>query len=71
MQSDIRLRTVLVVHRDNQYLVGRDIFGNLRWSNSVYDAKRKRNPNKALLWAIKTGGGLMLFNPVVGQTKMI
>ena len=67
---DIRLRTNLIVTRNNKYLVGR-IMGSreLRWSNSPYDAWKTRNADAVQTVARKSGGRLMLFNPVVGQLK--
>lgn len=69
--TDIRLKTAIVICRNNMYLVGRGLAGNLRWSNYVYDAWKTRNVNKALYVAIKVKGRLMLFNSVTGQTKLV
>ena len=69
---DIRLETALVIRRDGDYLVGKIAYSNdLRWSNSIYDAWRTRNRVHARMVARRTGGDLVLFNPIVGQQKEI
>ena len=67
---DIRKRTVLVIRRGPEYLVGR-ILGSTeyRWSTSPWDAWCTRNREKAEFEARKTGGDIWLFNPVAGQLK--
>lgn len=67
---DIRRFTCLIVRRNGEYLVGR-VMGSqeLRWSRSPYDALRTRDVDAARQVARKTGGVLMLFNPVVGQLR--
>lgn len=68
--ADIRLQTGLIVQRGNEFLVGTILFSrDLRWSRSPWDAWITRSREKAALVARKTGGDLMLFNPVAGQLK--
>lgn len=69
---DIRLYTCLVIRKHGRYLVGR-ILGSsdLRWSDSIYDAYRTRDREKAEALARKVGGVMVLFNPVAGQKKTI
>ena len=67
---DIRLYTVLIIRKENQYLVG-SILGSkdLRWSDSPYDAWRTRIRANARSVAEKTGGEICLFNPAVQQLR--
>lgn len=67
---DIRGETALIIRKDGEFLVGRIIFSNeLRWSRSPWDAWRTRIRAKARSIAEKTGGEIMLFNPVAGQLR--
>lgn len=69
---DIRLKTCLVIKKNGRYLVGRILWSqDLRWSLYVYDAYRTRNMEKARELARKTGGILVLFNSVTGETRTI
>lgn len=69
---DIRLLTSIIIRKNGEYLVGR-ILGSeeLRWSYSPHDAWRTRNREKAEALARKVGGITMLFNPAVGQLKVL
>ena len=69
---DIRRETCIIIRKNGEYLVGR-IMGtaDLRWSISRYEAWRTRDRAKAEDVARKTGGVMVLFNPVIGQTKTI
>ena len=67
---DIRLETGLIIRKDNEYLVGRVIYtGELRWSHSPWDAWKTRVRANARSIADKTGGEIMLWNPVAGQLR--
>lgn len=67
---DIRLKTGLIIRKDNEYLVGRVIYtGELRWSLSPWDAWKTRVRANARSIADKTGGEIMLWNPVAGQLR--
>lgn len=66
---DIRTLTGIIIRKDGFYLVGRDPFGRLLWSNSPWDAWRTRRRDHALMVADKIGGTRYLFNPVAGQIK--
>ena len=69
-KQDIRLKTVVIVEKDHEYLRGRcAVTGVLRWSNSPYDAWGTRKMDKAMRVAWKLGGSVRLFNPIVGQIK--
>jgi hypothetical protein len=69
-QTDIRLKTGLIIKRGPVYLVGR-IMGTseLKWSSSPWDAWRTRDRDEAEAVARATGGDLWLFNPVAGQIR--
>ena len=69
---DIRLLTCIIIRKNGEYLVGR-ILGSeeLRWSYSPHDACRTRNREKAEALARKVGGITMLFNPAVGQLRIL
>lgn len=67
---DIRGETALIIRKDGEFLVGRIIFSNeLRWSRSPWDAWKTRIRANARSIAEKTGGEIMLFNPVTGQLR--
>ena len=67
---DIRRQTWLIIRKDNEYLVGRVIYtGELKWSSSPWEAWRTRIRANAKSIAEKTGGEIMLFNPVAGQLR--
>ena len=67
---DIREHTGLIIKKDGKYLVGKVLDLNiLRWSDSPYDAWRTRIRAKARSIAEKTGGEIMLFNPIAGQER--
>ena len=67
---DIRGETALIIRKDGKFLVGRIIFSNeLRWSRSPWDAWKTRIRANARSIAEKTGGEIMLFNPVAGQLR--
>ena len=69
---DIRKQTCIVIRKNGEYLVGRILFSrDLRWSNTPYDAWKTRDREKAREVARRTGGIMVLFNPVVGQEKII
>ena len=66
---DIRRETALIIRKGNEFLVGRDGFGNLIWNSSPWAAWRTRIRAEALGVAEKTGGVVMLWNPVAGQMR--
>lgn len=68
---DIRYLTVLIVRKDRRYLVGKDVFGRLKWSDSPYDAWKTRIRAMARSVQEKVGGEILLFNPAIGETKEI
>ena len=69
---DIRTKTCIIIRKNGEYLVGFIVFTReLRWSDSPYDAWKTRDIGKARDVARKTGGVMVLFNPIVRQMKVI
>ena len=69
---DIRTKTCIIIRRNGEYLVGTVLYStDLRWSGSPYDAWRTRNIEKARDVARKTGGVMVLFNPITGEKRLI
>ena len=72
MKDDIRKKTCIVIRKNGEYLVGYIVFTDeLRWSDSPYDAWKTRNKEKAAEVARKTGGIMVLFNPIVNQKRVM
>ena len=72
MKNDIRKKTCLIIRKNGEYLVGRILYStDLRWSNNQYDAWRTRDRDKAEDYARRTGGIVMLFNPIVNQMRVL
>lgn len=61
----------MIIRNNREYLIGVDVFGNLKWSSSPYDAWKTRVRAKAKSVQMKTGGEIVLFNPAIGATKTI
>ena len=72
MKDDIRKKTCLIIRKNGEYLVGRVLWRtDLRWSKSPYDAWWTRNREKAEEYARRTGGIVILWNPVVKQMRVL
>ena len=70
--NEIRKQTALIIRKNGEYLVGTILYSrDLRWSRDKYDAFRTRDREKARRLARMTGGTVMLFNPVVGETRVL
>ena len=70
--TDIRRTTCIIIRKNSEYLVGTILYSaDLRWSGSPYDAWKTRDMEKAREIARKTGGVMVLFNPVVNQRRVI
>lgn len=69
---DVRSKTRIIIRKNSEYLVGR-ILGSrdMRWSTSPYEAWWTRDREKAAEIARATGGIMVLFNPIVGQIKVL
>ena len=67
---DIRKETALIIRKDGKYLVGYVSYSHeLKWSSSAWDAWRTRIREDAVSVRKKTGGEILLFNPVAGQMR--
>ena len=72
MKSDLKKATCLIIRKNSEYFVGTVLYSrDLRWSSSPYDAWQTRDREKAEKAALKLGGIVMLFNPVVRQMKVL
>ena len=70
MSVDIRLYTRLIVRKNGEYLVGREMLSRqLKWNTSPYDAWWTRSIDDGRKLANRVGGTLVLFNPAIGETK--
>ena len=70
--TDIRRKTCIIIRKNGEYFVGYKIWSDeMTWSNSVYDAWRTRDRELAAKVARKTGGIMVLFNPIVNQKKVM
>ena len=70
--SDIRKATCLIIRKNSEYLVGTVMYStDLRWSSSPYDAWKTRSRDRAENIARKTGGIVMLWNPVARQMRVL
>ena len=68
----LRRQTCLIIRQDGEYLVGTILYSrDLRWTYSVFDAWRTRDRDAARRIARITGGVPVLFNPIIGKTRMI
>lgn len=71
-EMDIRRKTVLIVRRGTEFLVGTILYStDLRWSSSPWDAWGTRNREAAEKVARKVNGDLWLWNPVAGQLREV
>lgn len=69
---DVRKLTCVIVRKNGEYLVGKVLYSeDIRWSRSPYDAWRTRNRESAENVARAVGGVTMLFNPAVGQLRIL
>ena len=69
---DIREKTCIIIRKHGEYLVGKEYLSDdLRWSWSAFDAWKTRDIEEARDVARKTGGIMVLFNPIVNKKKVI
>lgn len=67
---DIRKLTCLIIKKGSEFLVGTICFSTeLRWSIYASDAWRTRDRQIAEMVARKVGGVIMLYNPVINETR--
>ena len=68
----LRKETCIIIRENGEFLVGTILYSkDLRWSGSMYDAWRTRDREKARRIARITGGVMMLFNPIIGETRVM
>lgn len=65
-----RLYTRIIILKDGQYLLGRTIFGELKYGTSPWDAWWTRDREAAERVADAIGGTMILFNPVLGRVRL-
>ena len=71
-RNEIRRKTCVIIRKHGLYLAGRDwITDGLRWTWSTYEAWKTRDIETAREIARRTGGIMVLFNPILGQTKVM
>ena len=72
MKDDIRKKTCCIIRRNGEYLVA-VVAGTrgLAWSNSRYDAWQTRDAEQARRIARRTGGLVMLFNPIINSERIL
>ena len=69
---DMRRKTCIIIRKHGEYLVGTVLYSSdLRWSGYKYDAWRTRDREKARRIARATGGVMVLFNPIIGKTRVM
>jgi len=69
---DIRKKTCLIIRKNGEYLVGRILYSrDLRWSIYPSEAYRTRDAEKAERIAQRTGGIVMLFNPITMERRVL
>ena len=69
---NIREKTCIIIRKNNEYLVGYIMGTNLlKWSTSPWDAWSTRKREKAENVARKTGGVMVLFNPISKEKKVL
>ena len=70
--TDIRSKTCIIIRKNGLYLRGKNRLTNRTdWSWSAYEAWKTRDREAAREVARKTGGVMVLFNPIVNRTKVI
>ena len=68
----LRKETCIIIRKNGEFLVGTILYTkDLRWSGSMYDAWRTRDREKARRIARITGGVMVLFNPIIGKTRVM
>lgn len=69
---DIRAETCIIIRKNKEFLQGKEWFTNRPlWTQYTYNAWRTRDKGEAAKVARKTGGVMVLFNPVARQMKVI
>lgn len=69
---DIRAETCIIIRKNKEYLQGTDCFTNgPLWTQYTWNAWRTRDKEEAEEVAKRTGGVMVLFNPIARQMKVI
>ena len=69
---DIRTKTCIIIRKHGRYLAGVDMLTRqIRWSWSAYEAWKTRDRALAEEAARRTGGIMVLFNPILNDKKTI
>lgn len=72
MKQDIRTKTVLVVRKNGLWLSRAELATKrLVWDQHLSNAWMTRDKNEAMSVALKTGGTIYLFNPIVWRFKVL
>lgn len=72
MKDEIRKQTCLIIRKNGEYLVGKIVYSDdLKWSIYRHDAWRTRSRNRARRIALRTGGIVMLFNPIINRERIL
>lgn len=68
----INRKTVYIIRKNRLWLRGKNMLTRqIEWTPSEYDAWRTRDEELAKAVAKKTGGILVMFNPIVNIKKII
>ena len=71
-RDEIRKKTCIIIRKHEHYLQGTDMMTRgLIWTWSAWDAWKTRRMDEAKSVARATGGVMVLFNPIVGQKRVI
>ena len=71
-RDEIRKKTCIIIRKNGRYLKGWDMIVNgIEWTWSSYEAWRTRDRAEAESVARATGGIMMLFNPILNQTRIL
>lgn len=69
---DIRAETCIIIRKNKEFLQGKEWFTNRPlWTPYKWNAWRTRDKAEAEEVARKTGGVMVLFNPIARQMKVI
>lgn len=72
MSVDIRNYTRIIIRKNRLFLSRKEMLTNtIVWNNSTYEAWFTRDKHEAAKMALKTGGTMMLFNPIIGKTAVM
>lgn len=71
-RDEIRKKTCIIIRKNGEYLVGKILYSDdLRWSIYACEAWRTRDRRAAEMVAKKTGGIMMLYNPIINEARVL